>query len=283
MQEALSVELQPTTGKTKVEHYKWLMTGEPGELLYLNKNILEIDHSYQRNAKNARVLKLARRWNWLSCGVLTVAKRSGRYYVVDGQHRLMAALKRADIDQLPCLVFESSEMREEAVAFRDANKERRPINSFEQWNADLVAQDEPTEFANMLIMSSGRSIGESSGPTTVRCLSAMVSAARSTRAELIRVWPLVVQVCHGNALHERVFGALMYLECNLSEGHSVADKRWRDKILRIGYQGLLDAAQSAASFYAKGGPKVWAIGVMKELNKGSRRHTLSMLRDRGDF
>ena len=104
--------------------------GEPGELLYLNKNILEIDHSYQRNAKNARVLKLARRWNWLSCGVLTVAKRSGRYYVVDGQHRLMAALKRADIDQLPCLVFESSEMREEAVAFRDANKERRPINSF---------------------------------------------------------------------------------------------------------------------------------------------------------
>ena len=74
----------------------------------------------------------------------------------------------------------------------------------------------------------------------------------------------------------------MYLECNLSEGHSVADKRWRDKILRIGYQGLLDAAQSAASFYAKGGPKVWAIGVMKELNK-EVADTPSMLRDRGDF
>jgi hypothetical protein len=276
MQEAMSAELNTRTGKAKVEQYKWLMTGKPGELLYLAKTVLEIDHSYQRNAKNVRVLKLAKRWNWLACGVLTVAKRGGRYYVVDGQHRLMAALKRSDIDRLPCLVFESAEMRDEAVAFRDANKERRPITTFEQWNADLVAQDEPTLFAHAIITNAGRSPGQVAGPTTVRCLSAVVAAARNTREELGRVWPLAVQVCQGNALHERVLGALMYLECNLIEGQSVADKRWRDKILRLGYKGILDASQRAAAFYAKGGPKVWALGVMQELNKGIRTHTLSM-------
>lgn len=276
MQAMTNPEVNAKTGKAKVEQYKWLITGEPGELLYLAKTVLDIDHSYQRNAKNARVLKLAKRWNWLACGVLTVAKRAGRYFVVDGQHRLMAALKRSDIERLPCLVFESAEMRDEAVAFRDANKERRPITTFEQWNADLVAQDEPTLFAHAIITNAGRIPSQTAGPTTVRCLSAVVAAARNTREELGRVWPLAVQVCQGNALHERVLGALMYLECNLIEGQSVADKRWRDKILRLGYKGILDASQRAAAFYAKGGPKVWALGVMQELNKGSRTHTLSM-------
>lgn len=276
MQAMTSTEVNARTGKAKVEQYKWLLTGEPGELLYLAKTVLEIDHSYQRTAKNARVLRLAKRWNWLACGVLTVAKRAGRYFVVDGQHRLMAALKRSDIERLPCLVFESADMRDEAVAFRDANKERRPITTFEQWNADLVAQDEPTLFAHALITNAGRTPSQTAGPTTVRCLSAVVAAARNAREELVRVWPLAVQVCQGNALHERVLGALMYLECNLIEGQSVADKRWRDKILRLGYKGILDASQRAAAFYAKGGPKVWALGVMQELNKGSRTHTLSM-------
>jgi len=269
-------EVNAKTGKAKVEQYKWLMTGAPGELVYLAKTVLEIDHNYQRHAKNVRVLKLAKRWNWLACGVLTVAKRGDRYYVVDGQHRLMAALKRGDIERLPCLVFESVEMRDEAVAFRDANRERRPITTFEQWNADLVAQDEATLFAHEIITNSGRTPSQTASPGTVRCLSAIVSAARTSRDELGRVWPLAVQVCAGNALHERVFGALMYLECNLVEGQSVADKRWREKLVKLGYKGMLDASQRAAAFYAKGGPKVWALGVMQELNKGNRTHTLLM-------
>ena len=277
--EAINDEINASNGMTKVEQYKWLMTGKPGDLVYLAKSALQIDHSYQRNAKNSRVLRLAKRWNWLACGVLTVAMRGGRYYVVDGQHRLMAALKRSDIESLPCLVFESAEMRDEAVAFRDANKERRPITTFEQWNAELVAQDEPTVFTHAIIMKAGRIPSNTAGPTTVRCLGALVAAARNTRKELEVVWPLVVQVCHGNVLHERVLGALMYLECNLVDGQSVVDKRWREKILRLGFKGIQDASQRAAAFYSKGGTKIWALGVMQELNKGCRTHTLSI---RGD-
>jgi hypothetical protein len=279
MQAATNPAVNPKTGKAKVDQYKWIMTGAPGDLLYLDKTVLEIDHHYQRHAKNARVLRLAKRWNWLACGVLTVAKRGSRYYVVDGQHRLMAALKRGDIDRLPCLVFESVDVRDEAVAFRDANKERRPITTFEQWNADLVAQDEATLFAHTLITDADRTPSQNAGPSTVRCLSSIVSAARFNREELVRVWPLAVQICAGNALHERVISALMYLECNLVEGQSMVDKRWREKLVRIGYKGMLDASNRAAAFYAKGGPKVWAMGIMQELNKGIRTHTLSM---RGD-
>lgn len=279
MQVSTNRSVHSKTGKDKIEQYKWVMTGAPGELMYLAKTVLEIDHSYQRSAKNSRVLKLAKRWNWLACGVLTVAKRSGRYYVVDGQHRLMASLKRGDIERLPCLVFESSEMREEAVAFRDANKERRPITTFEQWNADLVAQDEATIFVHAMIENAGRTPAAKAGPDTVRCLTTIVSAARNTRGALNRVWPIVVQVCHGNTLHERVIAALLYIECNLVDGQSLTDKRWRDRLIKLGYKGMLDSANRAAAFYAKGGPKVWALGLVQEINKGSRTHMLSMRAD----
>ncbi len=50
MQEVISAEVNAKTGKAKVEQYKWLMTGKPGDLLWLAKTMLEIDHNYQRNA-----------------------------------------------------------------------------------------------------------------------------------------------------------------------------------------------------------------------------------------
>lgn len=268
-------EVNTRTGLSKVEQYKWIIKGVPGELAWLSKHVLQVDHAYQRIAKDARVLKLARRWNWLACGVLTVALRGDVYYVVEGQHRLLAALRRNDIERLPCVVFRSVSVHDEAVAFRDANKERRPLNTFEQWNADLVAADEPTVFAQALITQAGRVPAATAGPGLVRCLSALVAAARQSREELVRVWPLAVQLCEGHALHERVFGALMYLECNL-DGQSVAGRPWRERCVRIGYKGMLDASQRAAAFYAKGGPKVWALGVMQELNKGMRTNQLTL-------
>lgn len=264
---------------SKVDRYKWIMAGEPGELVYLPKNLLEIDRRYQRNAKNSRVLKLVRRWNWLACGVLTVSRRGGRYYVVDGQHRLMAALKRSDVISLPCLVFNHAEMIDEAVAYLDANRERRPLTTYEQWSADMVAGDEATLFASELITSAGRTPSENAHSGTVRCLAAVVSAARSSRKELIRVWPLAVDICSGNAFHERVIGGLMYLECNLADGQSLSDRRWRDRLLKIGYGGIMEATNRAAAFYAKGGPKVWALGILQEINKGIRVSPLSIRAD----
>jgi hypothetical protein len=188
----------------------------------------------------------------------------------------MAALKRSDIDELPCLVFASEEARDEAVAFRDTNKERRPITTFEQWNAELTAQDWATLYVNALITNSGRVPADQARPNSVRCLSSLVSAARNNREELDRLWPLITRLCEGAVLHERLFQALMYLECNLDEGQSLTNSRWAQKLLKIGHKGILDATARASAFYAKGGPKVWALGVMQELNKGSRVNVLAM-------
>lgn len=262
------------TGTTKVKQYRWELKDKPGELVWLNKDELLVDHSYQRKAKHTRVLNIAQKWSWLACGVVVVAKRRDdqRFYVVDGQHRVLAALKRSDIERMPCLVFETDSAKEEAAGFYDANTGRRLPTSLEKWKAQLMRGDATVTYVDALITQAGRVASSTTGPGDVRCLTALLRAADADREMLGRVWPLVVEVCQGQALHERVFEGLMWLESQLPEGQSLNDKRWRERVMRVGFAGLLDAAQRAATFYARGGAKVWGMGMREALNKGCRIH-----------
>lgn len=274
-------EVNPATGAIKVKQYGWELKDKPGYLVWLSKSELLVDHSYQRKAKHTRVLHIAQKWSWLACGVIVVAKRKDeqRFYVVEGQHRVLAALKRSDIDRLPCLVFKTESAKEEAAGFYDANTGRRMPTSLEKWKAQLMRGDATTTFVDALIRQAGRVASNTTGPSDVRCLTALLRAADSDCEMLSRMWPLVVEVCQGQAMHERVFEGLLWLEARLPEGQSLTDKRWRERVTRVGFAGLLDAAQRAATFYARGGAKVWGLGMLEALNKGCRIHLA--LRDEG--
>jgi hypothetical protein len=265
-------EVNSATGMSKLNQYGWVLKDKPGELVWLPKSELLVDHSYQRAAAHKRVLNIAREWSWLACGVIIVAKREDgqRLYVVDGQHRVLAALKRSDIERLPCLLFRTDSAKEEAAGFFDANTGRRLPTSLEKWKAQLMRGDETTMFADALIRNSGRQAGNDTGPGYVRCLTAMLRAVDSDREALGQLWPLVVEICNGKPLHERIFEGLFWLDQHLEQGESLTDKRWRERVVRVGFQGLLDSAQRASTFYARGGAKVWALGMLEALNKGCR-------------
>lgn len=63
---------------------------------------------------------------------------------------------------------------------------------------------------------------------------------------------------------------LHHIESKMPEGESLTDSRWRERVLQAGYERLLQAAGSAAAYHARGGAKVWADGMLKEMNKGRR-------------
>lgn len=256
---------------TKADRYRWINSRrDPGTLTYVSKHDLVIDFSYQRHANNDRVLKLARRWNWIACGVLIVVRREGRLHVVDGQHRLLAAMKLASIDALPCVVFDGTDVREESDAFRASNTERRPMTAVERWQSELTSENEDALFVQQLINESGRTVASHGGVATVRCVGVLLRAAGSNKAAFRRVWPIVVALCHGEVLHDRIFAALFYIESFALDGHSLSDQRWRTKLQTIGYRGVLSAINRAGALYANGGARVWGRGLLGELNKGCR-------------
>lgn len=267
-------ETHRQSGKSKIDRYKWVTKDQPGTFAWIKKTDLFVDRSYQREANHSKVLAIASAWSWISCGAISVAHRTheGRYYVVEGQHRVMAALKRADVDVLPCMVFESEGQEHEAGGFYDANVNRRPVTTLERWNAQLVRKDETTVFVNNLILEAGRVPGKGSSPKEVRCLASLLRAATTNRSALLRLWPLLVTVCDGHAMHERVVDGLFYIEIRMRDGQSLTDKIWRDRVIRVGYEGLVSAAARASAFYSAGGAKVWATGMIEALNKGCRIH-----------
>ena len=99
--EQKSFEEKTAYGQDKVARYNLTVRNAPGEFLMIPKTELEVDSAYQRNKINQRrVDTLTRTWDWIACGCLVVALRDdNQWFVMDGQHRKLAADQRSDIQE----------------------------------------------------------------------------------------------------------------------------------------------------------------------------------------
>jgi hypothetical protein len=255
---------------TKIDRYKWQVQDEPGIQQMVNKHRLLVDKEYQRNTNDMKVLTLAREWSWIACSSITVALRDGEYYVVDGQHRVAAAMRRSDITELPCLVFKTAGIAVEAKGFLAANTQRKPMYSSEKFKALVVTESTEALLVQELAAQAGRHISRDTSPSTIGCIGLLLRLAKANPATLQKMWPMLTDVCKGYNLHERIVDGLMYLETNMPEGESLTDRKWRSRIEKVGYAALLDAAAKASAFYSRGGAKVWALGMLEAINKGLR-------------
>lgn len=266
----MSSEEKTNIGMSKVERYKWTVQDAPGSQRLINKNLLQIDRTYQRNASETKLLAIARNWSWIACGSIVVADREGVLFVVDGQHRVMAARKRSDIIDLPCLVFKTHEAKQEAIGFLAAQTQRKPINSVEKFRALVTVEDPAAMIVKELLISTGHELGNGSTPMSVKCVSVLVKAAEDDAATLCRLWPLIAAVSEGKSVHSRVVLGLLYIEKRMPEGSSLMDPEWQKRVKKTGADALLDGAAKASAFYANGGSRVWAVGMIEAINRGHR-------------
>lgn len=255
--------------KARMSGYGWEVTDEPGRFEHIDKKLLLVDEKYQRDllpSNMSKIRSIAAKWSWLACGVILVACRKGTYYVYDGQHRVVAALKRDDIKMMPCLVFDTDTAGQEAAAFLSANTMRKPLDGTAVHKASVAAGDPVALVVDRMISDSGRTVSGQTGPHTVKCVRNITCHVSRSPEVVKRVWPLVVELSRGIGLHERMVDTLMYMEERTIDGQSLADKEWRDRLRKVGGSALLDAATRFSAAYSKGGAKVWAAGFIDALN-----------------
>lgn len=256
---------------SKVDRYSWQIKDCPGILAMMPKSALQIDPEYQREVNKTKVMNIVRRWSWIACGTIAVARRDGgALYVIDGQHRVAAAMLRVDIKELPCIIFETAEMREEARGFLDANTFRKPLTAFNRFKALLADKDEAALFVNDLIEESGRGLWDGK-KNTVRCLTRLLSHAQNNREALTRLWGMIDEICGENPIHNRLLDALIHIEVRLPDGESLVKARWKNRLIAIGYDELISGINKASVFYENGGSRVYAQGVLATLNKGLQK------------
>ena len=125
--------------------------GKPPQVEWTNCNKLLIDHGYQRmieGRQSQRLIRsIAENWDWRLLAPLTVSLRDGSYgppglFVIDGQHRLKAALLRGDIPSLPCIISQFESYEAEALAFVNINSARRQVTALDRYHARVAAKEE---------------------------------------------------------------------------------------------------------------------------------------------
>lgn len=263
-----------TTPKTtkkldKITRYGWEIQDKPGTLKWISKHLLEVDGSYQREHNRNKAREMASNWSWVACGTIIVGFRAGVYYVIDGQHRVIAALFRSDIIDLPCIVFDTQDNVEEAKGFLNANTLRKPVRIIDKYRAQLTSKDELAEYVNSVLDKNGIVVKKDTNtPKSLHAIGSCFKMAKESREDFEETISLISDLCADEPIHEILLTGIYYLVRYLDV--NVHDKRFRGRVLKIGARELERAAKKAAAYYVTGGMRIYALGMRDELNRGLR-------------
>ena len=169
--------------------------GQPEE--YLNPGIIRnlytsrliSGSTYQRTLDEKVVAKLVRCWDRMLMEPIVVSYRDGKYYVIDGQHRVAALrILFQDKDTLvPCIVHTGLTKQDEAALFYKLDRSRRKL-SYAQSISALLKSGESAEINDIQALLDGQGFqwvldGKSMGNYKIRSTRAVVSAYRMTGHE----------------------------------------------------------------------------------------------------
>jgi hypothetical protein len=257
---------------TKIERYGWVVKDTPGVMMLIDKQELQVNHEYQRQLIASKVADMSACWSWVACGVITVGMRNGEAWVLDGQHRVAAAKRRADISNLPCIVFDLDSVADEAKGFLSTNQLRKAMTSVDRFRAELVAGNEVAKLfgdacdkLNLVITNSQAT------PGSIKSASWGMQRFAENPETAYAVLALVSELAQESDIHvpETLLEGIWYIHHNSDA--SIDDAKVRQRIKKIGGRMLVRSAQESSAYFARGGAKVWAHGILGAINKGLQR------------
>lgn len=270
---------------SKREQYHWSTKTSMGEFAWIHKSKLCIDERYQRDQiSHERIRTITKDWSWIGLGALSVACRpDGTLLVMDGQHRKLAADQRDDIQELPCMVFELSDVSQEAKGFLDANTVRGPVKAVHKFKAELVACDPLSLAIHEMCERTGYKIVDGgTSDFTVTCVAALRSAMDTDSVLCRKVWALCVEICEGKTVSGRMFQSLFVLERFLSKSdESIFSRHNHDSLVRAGASEILKKIMEAHHYYGQGGAAIGAQGITNLLNFKRRSRQLPSIKKVG--
>jgi len=262
--------------------------GEKGAFRWIDKRLLNVDHSYQRRRIRTKIVgKIVNKLAWTKFQVISAMQREdGTLWVTEGQHRLKAILLRDDIQKVPCMVFQSKGVEEESDAFKDINVNRSNPNPYERYNADLAQQDSVARLANTALEWMGAVLvtpGTITNPYGKRSFSAigkLQELAKQSQNDVTILKGVCEQVKDITTDDEYISDTLLrglYFVATQTNGESLTPY-WNKRFKDIGSKELVQAAlnQTAAMGLNRGSGGVWALGIAGRanyrLNPNNRLH-----------
>ena len=254
---------------SKIDRYNWKIdNGTTCSFELVKKNKLMVDHSYQRNPMDQRVLKIARDFDWVKFGALSVAKRGGLYYITDGQHRWLASKKRPDIGEfVPCLIFSSTTATDEARHFIAQNDARRALSYFEKMNAGILAGDKLfVKLHDIFTMLGIEATKHKSGPYTCSCLAICIKILKLKGDDvLFESLELALRITPEKPIDSKLIEGLAYILKN--EMPQNFKSKFIEACIKAGGERINEGIVQSKMYHGNAAEKACAQGVLNAINK----------------
>lgn len=101
--------------------------------------LLTVHPVIQRNVRGHEA-KIAKQWDKRRAGAITVSYRDGSFYIIDGQHRYLAA-RIVGESALTCRIYEGLTLQEEAEIFGRQSENVKTLNPKDLFKAMYIAGD----------------------------------------------------------------------------------------------------------------------------------------------
>jgi hypothetical protein len=254
----------------------WANPGDKGTPKNLDLDELHIDHdNYQRPEKSAANTKyIAQNFSWSSCGMIVVMQRAnGKYYIVDGQQRWLAAKMRGDIKKMLCLVFQSTGPKQEAIAFKDLNTRRFNVPPVYKFRAGVTAQSQPEYTINEWLEEFGFEVADSPKQGMIRFPAILVTLWKQNEEASKSSLLLQYELCNDeDPMNAGVHRGLWYLYHNNID----IDKHAKKIVKMGGIPRLLQAIRAlelaeVAGSGTQNNNRICALGILRVVNKGLRK------------
>ena len=256
-------------GIDKVQRYNWAALKQPGEFAMIAKEELNVDHSYQRDAINEiRINEMASNWDWVMCGALSVSEREGKWYVMDGQHRKLAADKRSDIHDLPCMVFPLESRQREAGAFVGLNSQKTAVGGVDRFKAMIVAGDKTAIGLESVLKSTGHKAAKSGSSKNVSCVMCLWKLFRRDEVTFKSLWPLLADMNPANPVVDVLVRGVWGAEMKAKEKElSLTEQPYRSALLQVGGAVLSAEIRREVGIVGKGGERIETAAILKWINR----------------
>lgn len=256
---------------SKVERYGWILRDMPGVFMEIKKTDLNIDYSYQRDDINhPKILEIAKTWSWVGCGAILVAARpDGTWFVFDGQHRVLASLKRSDISMLPCMVYECESVQQEAVGFLISNDHRKPVTALGKFKSLVMAEDAVAIRVREVIEAHGLELAKTAiKPGQIKCVRRCQTMCGIDAEAFESCMELAVDACKGEcAIPEDLLIGLFACQ---RKHKLLDDKRFCSRVKDVGVAAIMEQIRKTRGYRGHGGDETAREGVLLAVNKGLR-------------
>jgi len=203
--------------------------------------------------------------------VIKVSRReNGDYYIIDGQNRVLAALKSGGFDLIRCEVHNGLTVREEAEMFSRLNTSRKRVSAHDIFKSGIAAENKDVVFIEGVIKEVGLILvpPKAKNNHEIGVIEPLTEMAKSHKSkEFMGIMQLIGDLSKdGPATRELVVG-IRYLADNLTE--PLIGGRAETRIRKLGYGKLLERQKKFLRDNAvKNGSRALGLGLLYAMNFG---------------